>query len=364
MLSVICELVYLHREVSVTVPHPLMLETSFPRPLLFSKMRVFKRKSSFATLVVACALSVIWPSIGIQQSIGLPRFGGNLPGTGVNLPVQPSSLNNSTAVAVEPTFAGTPEDDAVTSIIEQEIIEAAHEAMRGPEAGELKWLAKKIPPLIPPNGEGYIPEPQLPEHEYPKEIRCPTGWQAQGPHCLTILAAPPYTECSGDKTLKARGLRAKMVVTEPGVCAVTESTGAILKCKPGATLEKVATGDSEIGYEYQCASVDIIPYAALRGSQPCLPYAPNYDQFPTSVKDVDSASDNLTIVAMGVDNRSATSGQPPCRPACPLGYRPTIEGCRADQHTAPDLDCPDNFVLGGVAVNAYAFRGKEFAKCG
>eukprot|EP00920_Eleutheroschizon_duboscqi_P028476 GHVT01069357.1.p1 GENE.GHVT01069357.1~~GHVT01069357.1.p1 ORF type:complete len:784 (-),score=175.28 GHVT01069357.1:192-2543(-) len=183
-------------------------------------------------------------------------------------------------------------------------------------------LVTMPPPLIPSEGTGSAKEPQIPRGEYPWEIRCPTGWLPAGPHCLTVVAVEGYTECPGDKQQFRKGLKKLMAVGQPGICATTETTGLVFKCPPGFSLEtrdSVAAGASEgelASRAFVCRGVETIPFEFMNGR------------------------------------------------SCQLGYRPSAGGCVATQELPPSSTCPPNFQLGGEQINAYAFRGKEYAKCG
>ncbi|KFG29303.1 hypothetical protein TGP89_208760 [Toxoplasma gondii p89] len=194
-------------------------------------------------------------------------------------------------------------------------------------------------PLIPVNGTGFQPEPVLPEYMYPHEVRCPAGWLAYGPHCITIVAVPVWTTCPGDRSFKRHGLRSRMAVASPGICAVTVSriillreTGVSLVCPGGYEphfsevlaftpndVENGKTGKSNepIGHAFTCTQLDSIPIAVAAGDH------------------------------------------------CPPGYSISDVGtCEARKQVGPSVSCPEGFVLGGEQTSPYAILSQEFAKCG
>ncbi|PHJ21791.1 hypothetical protein CSUI_004361 [Cystoisospora suis] len=183
-------------------------------------------------------------------------------------------------------------------------------------------------PLVPVNGTGFQPEPILPEHLYPHEVRCPAGWLGYGPHCLSIVAVPGWTTCPGDKSFKRRGLRSKMVVSSPGICALTRETGPSLVCPRGYEphFSDIVDQDSEkgksktrepVGRAFTCTQSDSIPAALLDGKP------------------------------------------------CPLGYTASEFGtCEGKKQVGPSVSCPEGFILGGEQTNPYAILNQEYAKCG
>ncbi|KAF8823033.1 hypothetical protein IE077_001102 [Cardiosporidium cionae] len=193
----------------------------------------------------------------------------------------------------------------------------------------------KIPkPLFPPNGTGIAHVSPVFTETVLQEIRCPNSWVPSGPHCITVISVPPYTTCPGDKENFKRGLRASMSVSEPGICALTSSTGPKLFCPGGFQLEfsnkmqdpvgvtyfvsgkETSNSYDQIGRAYTCKGLDIKPYTSLKGKH------------------------------------------------CPLGYDATPQGCTALQEIPPLLTCPPGFRLGGEAINSFALKNKMYALCG
>eukprot|EP00914_Ancora_sagittata_P005846 GHVO01011778.1.p1 GENE.GHVO01011778.1~~GHVO01011778.1.p1 ORF type:complete len:318 (+),score=64.89 GHVO01011778.1:285-1238(+) len=161
-------------------------------------------------------------------------------------------------------------------------------------------------------GESY---PMLATDDWVEVIRCPEGWKAVGPFCVTIIAVPPYTECPEQISRFKDSMYNRYKPFAASVCSEALETGPLVGCSPGYMLREVGGGT----HQDNDGEEEITVYE-------CVGYESN----------------------CGGESPNSKNGE--------------IYGCEII--VDPIVECPPGFVMGFEPINAYAFHKKEYALCG